>query len=1522
MLKNFFFIIFLFSYFSKLNIAYILEKNIILYSESNYLIEITNFTETMTEISFTNSQNNNINIPIISKDNKYYIDTSYFKVTDYYYNNKGEKLFFAKDLSDIITFNCPNSIFIDFSLSNPIHLSTYFLSLIRQNLFSSPDIFLFPQNNGFNGIKLEFDINKNEYFIPNLNEHYLNNYANLVINEYKSENKIGEKNVYVMKFNYSYISDENEFFLNNIYLNLSAPNINDLYNIFKNENYLDYFTWKDENKVYLNKRNNDNSKLSTIDDFTFPEGVTEKYFDLQACGTKIRSFLIKNDFEKTKFQINTDLSDNDDNKIMVNIKSSNFDFNNIVRLSIQLNNYQEKELIFQNNKTILSFEVDYFNDEKLNIKAEIPVKKITHENYLNYTIFYIVLPKINCKFPNSVLFKNNSINFFSINGECENGKNIISKSQFSDVNSVLENISANLDNNILTLSGNIKKNGDIIFQYKLPNNQIYTLDNNFHIINESEIAKCFYSLEERLFSKLPYIKNGCISILNKYSLFLVNVQDSKEQYEVKVNETDLDLDSDSVKKILNKGIYYLLITQNNIIISNSTNFKRYFTLMFSDEDNLSQVSNYVDFNTYGIIVDGFYIYRDNEVQKLNYNSSSVHEYLRLIAYFGYKRLKTGLYYIYRDNDIKVFAFWVQNYQENNYITATFNIQVLRGGKFNRYEVNINYPFINEIENQIISFYDSGNLIIKKENDNSFFYSNNGNLICNLILNNKIDMIQISGYNKLTKNQWDINITTIYYNDNFIFGNEFEEEWGLKIIDLYDNDYQDKTIKQGIYSNNKQVLEFEKDEYLMNKKNLNVDFSKIKNIENENVELYYIHTDFSDEINNKIPIIRNDEIPYLYFYYYEIFSPKKCKKDLSNLFYLYLNVYCGTSGFENYYLSEKNFSYSPHKIISKKNEFEFEQTVFLMKEKSTIFKILNHEVNLPTFEYQSYNIKFIENISDKDNYIFKFYLDNKITKYNNFIIVLHNDFNKYYSSKVLFNEDEFQIIAYFNKEYDLSDHYSISIYDEDCDENINSKNFHFKLKKINNILHKYYYFIQTSSLYEGIYINLILENNFSPNDLFIENQINEIECNSIEDNLSECKFKINENNYQSQYTIKYYNLTEQFFIYTYDIEDAIQYNCLNEMNIIQFYLLIDYSFNEEIDIKNLNSNLITINKISSNKYFISSNSLENNLIIIEKNSKNELFTIDYKDNVIMTKSYPLLKDEISMINISQENNIIIMNILFKFSNEININEIENLMLIKNNKILKSIEITKNNDSNTELIGYFESDKLILNNYNLSFNYIPCNQNIFIENIYIENKINIDNLTINCPEPKMFNMLSLQCDDCNEIYFDKPYYFNGICVEKCDIENNYYISSKNICKKCEEGLFLFGDKCLNFEEIITLNLNEYCNNYCKNNEYCYIKFSDTEDSLKCEQYTFEDISKVFVYNKIIVYEKVIIENNIIKASSKTIISNGYIKEYIGSTLLLTKKIIDTEKNINNIKDSKGIMVEYKRVISKLCNFNFKK
>ena len=43
-------------------------------------------------------------------------------------------------------------------------------------------------------------------------------------------------------------------------------------------------------------------------------------------------------------------------------------------------------------------------------------------------------------------------------------------------------------------------------------------------------------------------------------------------------------------------------------------------------------------------------------------------------------------------------------------------------------------------------------------------------------------------------------------------------------------------------------------------------------------------------------------------------------------------------------------------------------------------------------------------------------------------------------------------------------------------------------------------------------------------------------------------------------------------------------------------------NNEIEIKNLNSNSIIINKISTNKYFISSNSLENNLIIIEKNSK--------------------------------------------------------------------------------------------------------------------------------------------------------------------------------------------------------------------------------------------------------------------------------------------------------------------------------
>ena len=1515
MLKSFIFNICLFLSFIGLNVSYILEKNIILYSESNYLIGINNLTESITQISFTNSQNDIIYIPIISKDNKYYIDTSYFKKTDYYYNNRGDKLFFAKDLSDIITFNCPNSIFIDFSLSNPIHLSSYFLSLVNNNIFSYPDIFLFPQYNGFNGIKLEFDINKNEYFIPNLNEHYLNNYANLVINEYKSENIIVEKNVYVMKFNYSYISDENEFFLNNIYLNLSAPNINDLYNIFKKENYLDYFTWKDETKVYLNKRNKDDSKLSTIHDFTFPEGISEKYFDLQACGTKIRSFLIKNDFEKTKFQIDTDLSDNDNNKIKVNIKSSNFNFNNIVKVSIQLNNYQEKELIFQNNKTVLSFELDFFIDQKLNIKAEIPVKKIRHENYLNYTIFYITPPKIHCIFQNSFLLKNDSINFFSVDGECENGKNIILKSQFSDVNSVIENISVNLNNKILTLSGNIKKNGDIKLQYKSPQNQTYELDNTFHIINESEIAKCFYSFEERFFLKLPYIKKDCISILNKYSLFLVNVQNSNEQYQVKLNDTDVDLDS--MSGVLKKGIYYLIILKNKTIISNSKNYKRYFTLIFSDKENLNQISNHVEFNTFGIEVDGLYIYREDEKQYLHYNVTSGYDYLVLIAYFGYKRLQTGLYYIYRDDDIKVFAFWVNNYQESIEKSAIFNIQVLRGGKNNRYEISVNYPYIKNIEYDNILFYEGNNLIIKKEKDNSFFYSNNGSVICNIILNNKIDNIFISGYHKITKNEYDINITEIYYNENIIFGNEFEEEWGLKLIDLNNNDYEDRTIKEGIYSNNKQVLEFEKDEFFINKNFLYVDFSNTQIIENQNVELYYFYSDFSDEIKNNIPVIRNDEIPYVYLYYYKIFSPKKCKNNESNYFYLYLNVYCGTLGYDKYYLSEKNFSYSPDKILSKRNEFEFEETVFLMKEKSNIFKILNYEVNLPTFDYQSYNILFIENISDKDNYIFKIYLDKKISKYNNLVVVLENVFKKYKSSKVLIDEDESQIICYFNKEYDLSDYFSISIYDSDCDDNIITNKFYFKLNSLNKILHKNIYFIKKSSPFDDIYIHLILENNYSPEYLFIENQIEEIECNSIEETLSECKFKINKNNYQTKYTIKYFNLIEEFYIYAYDIEEAIQYKCLNEMNKINFNLLIDDSYNNEIEIMNLNSDSIVFDKISTNKYFISSNSLENNLIIIENNSKIELFTIDYKDNIII-KSYPILSDEIIMIDFSQKNKIITNYILFKFSNEININEIENLMLIKNNQTFKSIQIEKNNNSNTEIIGYFENNGFILNNSNLSFDYIPCNQTIFIENIYIENKANISDVKVYCDEPKIFNPLSLDCETCNKIYTEKQYYFNGICVDKCDIENNYYISSNYVCKKCEEGLFLFGDNCINFDELITLNLTEYCNNYCLNNEYCYIKFSDTEDSLKCESYTFEGITKAYVYNRILVSEKVIIENNIKKFSSKNIISNGYIKEYSGSTLILTKKIINSEKKMNDIKDSKGILVEYKNNYIKVMEF----
>ena len=1525
MLKNYFLNIFLFLSFIIFNYSYILEKNIIIYSESNVLIEIKNLTENIRKISFTNSQNDIINISIISKDNKSYINTTFFERTDYYYNNEGAKLFFAKDLSDIITFNCPNSIFIDFSLSNPIHLSNYFFSLVQKNIFSYPDIFLFPLSNGFKEIKLEFDINKNEYFISNLNEHYLNNYANLVIKENNLENKIEEKKVYLIKLNYSYISEDDEFFLNNIYLNLSAPNINDLYNVFKKENYLDYFTWKDENKIYLNKRNNNDSKLSTINDFIFPEGITEKNFDLQACGTKIKSFLIKNDFVKTKFEINTDISDYDNNKIIVNITSSNFNFNNIVRLSIQLNNYQEKELNFQKSNTMILFELDYFNDEKLNIKAEIPVKKIRHENYLNYTIFNIPLPKINCKFPNYVLLKTNTINTFTINGECDNNKNIISKSQFSDVNSVLENISVNLNNNnTLTLTGDIRKNGDIIIQYKLPNNEIYKFNNTFHIVNETEIAKCFYSLEERAFSKLPYIKNGCISILKQYSLFLVNITNSEEKFEVKVNDTDLDLDSDSIKTILKKGIYYLLIYQNNIIISNSTNFKLYYTLIFSNEYNLVQKSNQIEFDTYGIVINGLYIYRDNEAQKLDYNgTTSNYDYFTLTATFGYKRLQTGLYYIYKDNDIKVFAFWVQNTQQGNNIVndntnATFNIQVLRGGKFNRYEIYINYPLINEIELEKIQLYEDNNLIITKEKDNTLFYSNNGSLIFNLILNNKIDRILLSSKNKISKKKYEINITNIYYNDNFIFGTEYNEEWGLKIIDLNDNNLENIKIKEGIYSNNKQILEFEKDEFFMDKKSLNIDISDTNIlVGNENVELYYYYSDFSDEIKNKIPLIRNDEFPYLFLYYYKIFSPKKCSND-QNYFYLYLNVYCGTLEHEKYYLNENNFSYSPYKIVSKNNEFEFEETIFLMKEKSNIFKILNYEINLPKFEYQSYNIRFIENISDKNNYIFKIYLNKQIPKFHDFEIILYNDFNKYYSSKNIINEDENQIISYFNKDYDLSQHYySISIHDNECNETINSNSYHFELNKMNTILNNTNYFIKTSSLNDGTYINLILSNNINPSDLYIENLINEIECNSIEENLSECKFTINKNNYKSQYLIKYFSLTEYFFVYTYDIEDGIQYNCLNDFNKIQFYLLINDSFKDEIDIKNLNSNSIIFNKISSNQYFISSNNLQNNFVVIDKNSKTELFTIDYNED-LMNKSFPLLNDKIKIFDISQKNDLFINHIVFKFSNEININEIEDLRLIKNNKTFQSIQIEKKNDSNNEIIGYFENKGLLINDFNLSFNYIPCNQTIFKENINIENTVNVENLTINCDEPSMFNMISFQCEVCKEIYPDKQYYLNGNCVENCDIENNYFKSSKYVCKKCEEGLFLFGDKCLNIDDIILLNLTELCNNYCSNNQYCYINFSDTEDSLKCESYTYKNASRVQVYNRIMVHEKIIFENNIKKFSSKNITSNGYINEYNEKSLILTKTINNSEKKINNIKDSDGIFIEFKNNYIKIMDF----
>ena len=129
---------------------------------------------------------------------------------------------------------------------------------------------------------------------------------------------------------------------------------------------------------------------------------------------------------------------------------------------------------------------------------------------------------------------------------------------------------------------------------------------------------------------------------------------------------------------------------------------------------------------------------------------------------------------------------------------------------------------------------------------------------------------------------------------------------------------------------------------------------------------------------------------------------------------------------------------------------------------------------------------------------------------------------------------------------------------------------------------------------------------------------------------------------------------------------------------------------------------------------------------------------------------------------------------------------------------------------------------------------------------------------CNKYETFIKDKFKCLSCEEIDSEKKYYQNGICVNKCDNNNNYGIENKDslICIECptkinDEGICSF--KYIEFNGInyihndiilAEMKLDEYCSKYCEENNYVYCIRNFVNDS-KC--YCKNGFDGIFCHSK---------------------------------------------------------------------------
>ncbi len=1173
--------------------------------------------------------------------------------------------------------------------------------------------------------------------------------------------------------------------------------------------------------------------------------------------------------KKSQYQnnIKRDLAD-------INLKNAKIYFKKIRNIVDDYNYYLECHdydlLKIKNIEYIINYKIYLSNDWIPNsnyIYLNLP-------NNTNYNINIRIYDENDSKeISNTLLFDNNyEFNFNQIFFDYSTFEKVIittkNKNSFKEIKAIFT--INNTGNQIINFNNN---NGEFIFnKNQLTESKTYC----FYYIKEKEytenkISKCIfiYNHPEELFKVYPRINND-------------NLNKSYYYFYIEEINNNLNIDELIGRFKSNNLTYYYHYDRNThsfIPDSISANFNTNNSVSFEIYEQLSD-------NTINIIYQSFnhsnFIYSMNNI--ISSNPSIVYENEITLQIPRYNQFFESCLYYQKTNELTK-----PKSMNNTHLNVSLN-------KYGYY--NVDYFFIYNV-----IFYS------KRLKDLNYF-----NCYVKKPLEYKNSYIQFT----LSHDEYylkDIKLISIYENniENLILNSS---NFKFKDNELYFNVYmeKDKIYKIVITSSDNNSFNLGNftlpyPEYLLETNHTLVENSSgnlnclIKfSFETDpqiNLKNIYINGKSNNEYNFIQKYITDNFFSYDYIFQYTLSYNKPNKINISisneNQKYLYYSIYklnINNNIISLYIQTDSNFYFisQPVSNINLKSvsqnsnsyQFNYNQVndssiylynAFPFKSKIIFFsKIINNQLYYIDTDFTIQNVNFYQGNANAQ-LILNFNNNKNIFNINRIILI--NDFEK--NGEIIDTEHILIIGNSITAEFDLSlifgGKYSISFYYENKNNNeyiyIPSNIYVNIVKNISEYfeLENHSYLVKKGDdLNCEIIINYNLINalNFISqiklNDISLSCNINnnQIICNYFFENIVEVsKLGLYINN----------ELIGKVFIDIYYLNDDINYYICQSKKFFSLYFnyetLNDMETNFQMESiyssKEIDGNLIKYDLLNFKYDKISFNYLKKNYII-------NLEEYNYKEINLNLETSNL---EINKSNIYIGETNIIFSLILSHPFELIENNYEINLINKENS---SIKIKANIDSfnSTNLNLKFDFDKSYAGNYSLYYKSIICNE---------QYKISMTDIIVNEPECNKYETFikdKFKCLLCEEIDSEKKYYQNGICVNKCDNNNNYGIENEDslICINCpfkinDDGICTFkyiefnGIKYIHNDIILAeMKLDEYCSKYCEENNYvfcirdfineskCYCKdgFEGKFCQLKNDSYIFNsyyDEIDIYVY-----------------------------------------------------------------------------